>query len=237
MIGILGAMDCEIQSLIPQLSEYHLVDDGAFRWHRGKLHGEEAVIGKCGVGKVLAAASTQRLIDSFSPEALICTGVAGALTPALEIGDVVVSIDCVQHDMDATALGVPRGQIPFSDYFAIAATPQLLRAIESFPVQDFRLYFGRILSGDQFVTHQVRRSQADAFSALNGMAVEMEGAAIALVCRMNSVPFLIVRTISDRADESAAADFGALLPTVAARSCAVVEHLLRTWRGASADAP
>lgn len=226
MIGILGAMECEVEGLIAKLLEPQRISDGNFTWYRGELSGRQVVIGKCGVGKVLAAASTQRLIDTFSPTALICTGVAGALDPELEIGDVVVSLDCVQHDMDATPLGVPRGQIPYTEYFTLAADPGLIAAIADFSSPEYRVRQGRILSGDQFVTHIMRQTHGEFFASLNGMAVEMEGAAIALVCRLNLVPFLVVRTVSDRADDSAVMDFDSLAALVAPRSCAVVEHLL-----------
>jgi 5'-methylthioadenosine/S-adenosylhomocysteine nucleosidase len=148
------------------------------------------------------------------------------LHPELEIGDVVVSIDCVQHDMDATPLGVRRGQIPYTEYFTLAADPKLLEAIAGFSSAEYRLRQGRILSGDQFITHTIRQTHGEFFASLNGMAVEMEGAAIALVCRLNSVPFIVVRTVSDRADDSAVMDFDSLAALVAPRSCAVVEHLL-----------
>ena len=226
MIGILGAMECEVEELITKLSGYQRLSEGSFTWHRGELCGQQVVIGRCGVGKVLAAATTQRLIDTFSPTALICTGVAGALHPELQIGDVVVSLDCVQHDMDATPLGVRRGQIPYTEYFTLAADPRLLQAIADFTSAEYQLRQGRILSGDQFVTHTIRQIHAEVFSSLNGMVVEMEGAAIALVCKLNAVPFIVVRTVSDRADDSAVMDFGSLAALVAPRSCAVVEHLL-----------
>ncbi len=168
------------------------------------------------------------------PDYLIVTGIAGSVRDGLDLGDVVVSRDCVQHDLDATALGFELGQVPYTEHRILRADPRLVELALATQVDGQRVVAGRILTGDQFVSDPddaLRRR----LSELDGSVVEMEGAAIALVATVNRVPFVIIRSVSDKADAAAPADFGAFLRRAAANSytvCAGILHgLARTIDG------
>lgn len=226
-IGIIGAMREEIDMLRGRLQDAATETHAGIAYTRGVLHGRNVVVCKSGVGKVNAAVCAQILIDRFDAGAIWFTGVAGALDPALDIGDIVISESAVHHDMDVTALGFPRGVIPYQDTSEFPADPALVRlALEA----GERLYPGRcrpgkVLSGDQFVADRatVRKLREE----LGGACTEMEGAAVAQTCFMNGVPFVIIRSMSDRADGAAPDNFAAFVVQAAERSVALVEEMLR----------
>ena len=226
IIAIIGPMDIEVQGLIAKLSPHSVVNDGPFVLHRGVLCGKEVVVAATGVGKVLSSCCTQKIIDRFAPEALLCTGVAGALSPELDVGDLVIGFDVMQHDMDARPIGFERGQIPYTDLRDIKADERLVGIAREFKPEGHSVHVGRILSGDQFVDHNHVSEGEHLRSELGGMAIEMEGGAIGLICHLHKIPFLVVRTISDRADGSAAVDYNTLLPMVAKNSSDFVEFIL-----------
>ena len=180
---------------------------------------------RCGVGKAYAAMATQYAVDHFGPDYLIMTGIAGGLGDRLALGDVVVSRDCVQHDMDVTALDYPLGQVPFTEHRFLAANPKLVELALATPVPGQRVVAGRILSGDQFIT-ATDAARQKRLRSLEGDAVEMEGAAVALVATTNRIPFVIIRSVSDHADAKAPADFDAWLRRAAANSYTVCIGIL-----------
>lgn len=180
---------------------------------------------RCGVGKVQSAMITQRILDEYRPDAVIVTGVAGALATDLVPGDAVVARDVIQHDLDCTPLGFVRGEVPFSGERIFRCDETLVSAALG-AVTTHRIRAGRILSGDRFVTHADKDCHAYMTGELAGDAVEMEGAAVGQVCARNGVPFVVVRTISDRADGSAPEDFSKILPLAAANAAAVTRMLL-----------
>ena len=163
------------------------------------------------------------------------TGIAGALSGRLALGDVVVSRDCVQHDLDVTALGVPVGQVPRTGHRFLAADARLVALAMATEVPGQQVVAGRILTGDQFVAAAATRQER--WRCLNGAAVEMEGAAVALVATVNRVPFVIVRAVSNHADGAAPADFGAALRRAAANSSTVCAGILRGLAGEPGRAP
>ena len=222
---LLTAMEEELQSFLD-----HSTRLGSESWAGETLHhlecaGQTCVAVRSGVGKVLASMVTQHLIDRFQPSRLILSGVAGALNPDYEPGDIVLARDLIQHDLDVRALGFPRGQVPWSNDRIFTSCPDLLRMAQKLQTPH-RLFTGRILTGDQFFTHAELLSHAYVRDELAGDAIEMEGAAVAQVCSRHQLPFLVVRTISDKADGSAHLDFSRLLPEVARNSWSVVEGLL-----------
>ena len=226
MILILGAMDSEIAEFLSALDAPQRAEWNGFAFHRGKLDGHAVLVAKSGVGKVMAALVTQHLIDAYAPRAVLFTGLAGSLRPHIEIGDTLLADDLVQHDLEPSGLGLPRGQVPFSDYRFLASDPILLDAAAGYAPPSGALHRGRICTGDQFITHRELASHHYLTSELAGDGVEMEGASVALVCRVNAVPFLVARTISDRADGSAAVNFEAFLPQASRNSLALVKYLL-----------
>jgi len=163
---------------------------------------------RSGIGKVNAGICVQILVDRFGVDGIVNTGVAGSLQAKINIGDIVLSTDAVQHDVDATDFSYPLGQIPQMDVFSFAADEKLRALAKECCAKvnpEISVYEGRVLTGDQFVSDkEKKRWLAETF---RGCCTEMEGAAIAQAAYLNHVPFLIVRAISDKADDSAQMDY------------------------------
>lgn len=202
-LGIIGAMDVEVATIRDRMEEAYTFERAHMQFCEGVLHGLPAVVVRCGVGKVNAAACAQILVDCYEVSHVINTGVAGSLDNRIEIGDVVVSTDVVHHDMDATGLGYALGEIPQLNVDTFEADETLRQAAIKacgVVVPGISVFEGRVASGDQFVSDYARKqSIREHFDA---MCCEMEGASIAQVCWLNNVPFVVVRVISDKADGS-----------------------------------
>ncbi|MEJ2291507.1 MAG: 5'-methylthioadenosine/adenosylhomocysteine nucleosidase [Deinococcales bacterium] len=223
--AVIGAMDEELEALLADLQEPNRERHGPFTVHRGRLEGRSVALARCGVGKVNAAALTQALL-ALGASRVIFTGVAGALRPGLQVGDLVVSRDALQHDLDVTALGYRLGEVP-GEAWSWPADPELTRlALEAAGELDgVSAVLGRVASGDQFIADPRRVERLrDVFEA---DCAEMEGAAAAQVCAKWGVPYVIVRSISDTADHTAEVDFRAFTPLAAARAKRVVRGILR----------
>lgn len=229
MLGILGAMDAEISEFLAHAQPLERIEWHGFVFHRVRFGGKETVLVKSGIGKVFCALVAQKLVDTFAPEALVFTGVAGALNPAYDIGDVVVSRDCVQHDIDGRALGFPRGTLLYTEWKTFAADPVLMRLALSAHPDGHKLHEGRILTGDQFMTRDEINHHRYLLDELRGDAVEMEGGALAQVAAVNRIPYVVIRTLSDRADGDAVHDFNRFLPVIAKNSYAVAERVVSGW--------
>jgi adenosylhomocysteine/aminodeoxyfutalosine nucleosidase len=231
IVAVLGAMDGEIKEFLAHMELQGTEDWNGFRFHRGLLCGVDVVVARCGVGKSLSAMVAQRLIDTYPVRAMICTGIAGAVNQELEIGDTVVARDCVHHDMDATPTGFLRGEIPFTGIRFIETDPVLRQTAAAVVPSAGRTYLGRILTGDQFIHRSNHRRYRYLREELHGDAVEMEGASLALVATVNAVPFLLIRTISDKADSKASVDFETFLGVAACRSWEYLRAVLKevTW--------
>jgi adenosylhomocysteine nucleosidase len=227
-VGLIGAMDEEIRLLRSKMEDVRRLTAAGMVFHEGTIGEKRVILCKSGVGKVNAAVCAQVLIDRFEPEACIFTGVAGALDPQLGIGDIVVSRDCMQHDMDATPLGYARGTIPYQEVSVFPADRSLVEAA----LQAGRQLHagltieGRVLSGDQFIAD--RETVRRLFEEMNGTCVEMEGSAVAQVCHMNGIPYVVIRSMSDRADGSAPDNFEMFVRTASERSSRIVEAMLRS---------
>ena len=174
----------------------------------GKVNNKEVVVVRSGIGKVNAAVCSQILVDKFGVDAIVNTGIAGSLRAEINIGDIVLSSDSVQHDMDATGFGYVPGQIPRMDTFAFPADERLLnlaRECCSRVNPDIQTFVGRVVSGDQFISDKKKKQWL--IDKFDGSCTEMEGAAIAQVCYLNHIGCLIIRAISDKADDSANMDY------------------------------
>lgn len=203
-IGIIGAMDKEINALLSQLKDVEEKTMAGMTFHWGKLWDNDAVIVKCGVGKVNMAVCTQLLIDLYEVDMLINTGIAGGLHKDINVGDIVISSDAMQHDVDVTGRGFKPGEIPFMETSVFKADPELVAMAElacRIVNPDIGCFVGRVVTGDQFVSDAAKR--AEIIKNFEPCCVEMEGAAMAQVAVLNKVPFLIVRAVSDKADDEA----------------------------------
>lgn len=226
-IGIIGAMEIEVETLKKNMKMKRTLRKAGMEFWEGMLNGQDTVVVRSGIGKVNAAVCTQILVDDFQVEMVINTGIAGSLKADINIGDIVVSTDLVQHDMDACIFGYQPGQIPQMDVFSFAADEKLgeLAAQVCAEVNpDIQVFRGRIVSGDQFVSDgQVKNKLTKNFQAL---CTEMEGAAIAQAAYLNQVPFVVLRAISDKADDSATMDYPAFERQAAAHCVRLVEKLM-----------
>ena len=221
-IGIIGAMQSEVELLHERMEDARFETHIGISYATGRLSGKDVVVCQCGIGKVNAGVCAAIMIDAFGVDAVINTGVAGSLDASVDIGDIVVATDAVQHDMDVAALGYVRGHVPGEESPFFESSPKLRQTIiaaAGVVAPDIRAIEGRIASGDQFVSDaQLKDAIVEAFGA---SCCEMEGASIAQVCHKANVPFCVVRAISDKADGSAHMDY----PTFqakAARDCAAI---------------
>ena len=227
MLGIIGAMEKEVFLLRDMLKDVEIITVAHMDFYSGKFKDKDVVIVKCGVGKVNAAMCTQALIDIFKCSAIINTGIAGSLDNDINIGDIVLSVDAMQHDMDVTALGYDRGIIPDTPLSCFVADEKL-RALTKETAEKnlskIKVFEGRVVSGDQFISGKdIKDSIVKDFGAI---CTEMEGAAIAQVAALNNVPFLIIRAISDKADDSAHMDYPEFQKLAIARSVKLVAGVI-----------
>ncbi|THF88569.1 5'-methylthioadenosine/adenosylhomocysteine nucleosidase [Deinococcus sp. KSM4-11] len=224
MLAIMGAMDEEIELLLAELQAREDLTFPGVTLHRGVLDGVPVLLTRAGIGKVNAAMTTTYLLMQGA-SSVVFTGVAGGVHPELQVGDLVVSTDLVQHDVDVTALGYEVGTVP-GESPAWTADPGLraaaVRAARS--VEGVQVIEGRVASGDQFIASPegVTRLR-ETFGAA---CAEMEGAAVAQVCAKAGVPFVVIRSVSDTADTGANVDYREFMPRVARHAKQVVRGML-----------
>lgn len=224
-VAIVGAMDEEVKRLTAVLSDPIAEDAGPFMVSRGRIEGVDVFVARCGIGKVNAAALTQYLI-SLGANCVIFTGVAGALDPALRVGDLVIGAEAVQHDVDVTALDYAPGEVPGSGtvFEADARLVRLARDAAG-TLEGVRTVVGRVASGDVFVAGAAASERIR--KVFGASCAEMEGAACAQVCSSWGTPFVVVRSISDTADHDANVDFRAFTAVAAERAESLVRAMLR----------
>ena len=227
-VGIIGAMEKEIELLKNSMQILDTETVTGMTFYRGTLSGCPAVLVKCGVGKVNAGICAQTLIIRYGVKTVLFTGVAGSLRSEIGIGNIVVSTDAVQYDMDLTALGYPKGKFFENAISEFVADPELRRRVcasAAVAAPQQKVFEGRICSGDKFVADkETKQELAEVFG---GLCCEMEGAAVGHVCTLNEVPFVIIRAISDNADDSSHMSFPEFLETSARNSAAIVCHMLQ----------
>lgn len=203
-IGIIGAMASEVASLKDLMKINAVTQKAGMHFYDGTLNGKSVVVVQCGYGKVNAGICAQILADLFDVTHIINTGVAGSLNPKLDIGDIVVSEKALQHDMDVAPLGFAPGQIPDIDTLAFPADQAMIDAAVAACRQinpDINVLTGLIVSGDQFISDREVKDRL--VSVFHGDCAEMEGGAVAQAAYLNRLPFIIIRAISDKADDSA----------------------------------
>lgn len=221
MLGIIGAMDEEVSKIKEIMDDVEIDSKASMDFYKGKLCGKDVVVVRSGIGKVNAGICTQILVDIYGVEAVINTGIAGSLNAAIDIGDIVLSTDTLQHDMDATGFGYEPGVIPRMETSVFQADSRL-RTIAKESCErvnpEVKVFEGRVVSGDQFISDKSKKENI--LNSFNGYCTEMEGAAIGQAAYLNNIPFLIIRAISDKADDSATVDY----PTFEAKA---IEHSVR----------
>ena len=226
-LGIIGAMDIEVAALKEKMSNKTVRTIAGSDYCEGKLEGLDVVIVQCGVGKVNAALTAQILCSCFDVTHIVNTGIAGSLNAQLDIGDFVISKDAVYHDMDATNFGYPMCQVPGMPVLSFEADAELLK--EAYEAADNahpgHVRIGRIATGDQFVAEKALKEKIIANTG--AYCTEMEGAAIAHTAWKNSVPFVIIRAISDKADDSAQMDYPTFEAAAADRCAKVTQSLAK----------
>ena len=194
---------------------------------RGELCGKEVVIVRSGIGKVNAGICTQILADRFGVDRLINTGIAGSLDAKIDIGDIVISTDALHHDMDATEFGYPVGQVPRMETLSFPADEELVKKAVKASEKvnpDIHTFTGRIASGDQFIAS--REVKEKIIQNFHPLCVEMEGAGIAHAASLNQISYVIIRAISDKADNSAHVDYPTFERQAIAHSVRLVKELL-----------
>ena len=226
-IGIIGAMELEVEELKSRLVGEKVTKKAGMDFHEGFLGGAPVVIVRCGIGKVNAALCVQILADLFEVTHVINTGVAGSLNAKLDIGDILISRDAVHHDMDVSPLGYAPGIVPQMAESYFKADERLIElAMNSCEKvnPDIRAMKGRVVSGDQFIAS--REAKDRLISLFHGDCAEMEGASIAHGAYLNQIPFVIIRAISDKADDSAQMDYPSFEKAAAGHCAKLVEDLV-----------
>jgi adenosylhomocysteine nucleosidase len=226
-VGIIAALKEEIEPLVQSLEGVETSKWGRRSVHERRIGDNQVVALAGGVGKVKAAACTQYLIDRFSIEALICTGVAGAINPRLQTGDIVISEKALQHDFDP---GDPALLKKFRKRWLEADAELVKLALDAAKELDLadRCRAGKVLTGDQAIVSQERREWL--WKTFRGDCVDMESAAVALVCRLNAVPWVVVRAISDSAEEDGVAEFRRNLREAAGTAARVAGRMVESIR-------
>lgn len=207
-IGVIGAMDVEVASLISHMNTSEVTERAGMKFHEGMIGQTSCVIVQSGIAKVNAAICVQILADLFGVTHIINTGVAGSLDNDINVGDVVISTDAMYHDVDATIFGYARGQVPQMKVVSFPADEELRAKAAAAcrkAAPEIGIFEGRVVSGDQFIgEHEKKVKIREQF---HGICCEMEGAAIAQASWLNGIPFVIVRAISDKADEETAVSY------------------------------
>lgn len=228
MLGIIGAMEIEVNRIKEQMEDVSVTDKAGMGFFEGKWNGNDVVVVRSGIGKVNAAVCAQILADTFHADAIINTGIAGSLKNEINIGDIVLSTDAIQHDMDAQGFGYAPGVIPqmeVSDFQADEKLIELAKKCCAEVCPDIQVFTGRVVSGDQFISDKKKKEWLS--SQFEGLCAEMEGAAIAQAAYLNHVPFLIIRAISDKADDSATMDYPEFEAMAAENSVKLLADIVR----------
>lgn len=227
-LGIIGAMQVEVEALKEKMTDLTITEKAGMTFYQGFLEKLPVVVVVCGVGKVNAALCVQILCDDFSVTHIVNTGVAGSLDADLDIGDFVISQDAMYHDFDCSCLNYPIGQVPGVETRAFPADQMLIDHAWSAAQQVCagHVRIGRVASGDQFVSDKAVKGRI--VENTSAICTEMEGASIAHAAWRNRIPFVIIRAISDKADDSAEMDYPTFEAIAASRSAAVTQLFARS---------
>ena len=225
--GIIGALAEEVALLKQDMKILKTTTVSGMEFCEGKINNKDVIVVQCGIGKVNAGICAQTLINTFNVNRVINTGVAGSLDAKIDIGDIVISTDAIQHDFDLTPLRHAPGQVYASGPIAFPADDNMRKnaviAVKEC-ASDIHVFEGRICTGDQFIASKEQKNAI--ISKFGGLCCEMEGGAIAQVCYLNKTPFVIIRAISDKADESEEMSYEEFKNNAAARCAAITKYMV-----------
>ena len=229
MIGIICAMALEANAITDTIENKKIKNISGVDFVSGTIGGRETVVAVCGVGKVFAAICAEAMILEYHPDVIINSGVAGSLCRSIKIGDIVIAESVVQHDMDTSPLGDPKGLISGINIINIpcdkAVAEYLKNCCDSLGIKNFG---GVIATGDVFMSNEANKKEvADRF---NAKACEMEGASVGQVCYVNKVPFCVLRAISDNADDGAEITYETFAAESAKKTHAVIDKFIRNFQ-------
>lgn len=230
MIGIIGAMDIEVEFLKNSAKNKEIKKVSGIDFVKGEIYGKEVVIAKAGVGKVNAAICAQTMALLYKPDVIINTGVAGSLSKEVGVGDIVIAEDTVQHDMDTSPLGDPVGFISGIDMVKLPCHKPTVNALSvaADEVGGIKYKTGTIASGDIFLnSEEIKNKIVKNFGAIAG---EMEGASIGQVCIVNNIPYCVVRAISDNADGSSHMDYPEFVGIAAKKSADLIMKYIKNYK-------
>lgn len=225
-LGIIAAMSEELEILLKDMQLDSSTTKAGMTFNKGKLWNNDVIAVVCGIGKVNAAVCTQILVSEFNVDKVINVGVAGGIGKDIYPGDVVIATNLVEHDMDTTAFGDPHGQVPRMDTFDFKCDSSLIKLANSAckKVGGFNTFTGRIVSGDVFVADVEKIKWLE--KEFNALSCEMEGASIAHVCYLNNIPVVVIRSISDNANNGAHMDFEKFTPIAVKNSTSILKEML-----------
>ena len=226
-IGIIGAMELEVEELRSRLTSPVVTTKARMDFYEGTLNDVPVVVVRCGIGKVNAALCVQILADLFEVTHIINTGVAGSLNAKLDIGDILISKEALHHDMDVTIFGYQPGEVPQMGVREFPADEAMINAAkEACESLDDNIHaiVGRVVSGDQFISDKAVKNRL--IEVFQGDCAEMEGASIAHGAYLNKIPFVIIRAISDKADDSAEMDYPTFEKAAAAHCAKIVTKMV-----------
>lgn len=223
-IAIMGAMPEEVAPILEILGEYTTTEYAGNKYYEATYKGREVVVAYSKIGKVFSTLTATTMIEHFGAQILLFSGVAGAISPTLKIGDLIVATKLSQHDLDITAFGHPYGFVPEGAVFVNTDAKMITMSKEVAKEMGKTVQEGIIATGDQFVASEERKNWIG--SEFNADALEMEGASVAVVCDALNIPFFILRAISDAADMDASFSFDAFLETSAVESAEFVMKMV-----------
>lgn len=226
-IGIIAAMAEELEILLKDLALEEKKERANMVFHKGTINGKNVVAVVCGIGKVNSAICTQVLISEYKVDKIINVGVAGGIGKDIYPGDIVVAENLVQHDIDTSVFGDKIGQIPRLDTFDFKCDEDMVAAAKKSceEISELNSFTGRIVSGDQFIANLEKIQWLE--KEFGAISCEMEGASIAQVCYLNSIPFVVIRSISDNANNGAHMDYEKFTPIAVKNSTNILKNMLK----------
>ena len=224
MTGIICATETEMKAIINEIKDIRKKRIGRIVFFEGKFNNKDIVFVQSGIGKVNAAITATLLIEKYDIDKVIFSGVAGALDKALKIGDIVIANDVVQHDFAVEAFGYKKGQIPQMEVWSFEGDKDLIKKVQETSDEKIKLHYGRILTGDQFIYK--KEEKLDLGKEFEALCVDMESGAVAQVCYIMNVKFLIIRSISDSVTDESSMEYDKFAELAAENSKEILKKIV-----------